>query len=116
YLPREDRERFGYRDEDLHARRATPQFRRLMRFEVDRAQRFLEDGLALVARLPGRLQVDIEMFARGGLRILERIRANQYDVWAERPVLTRADRIGLLAGGLFRWLGRAAGARMVSVR
>ena len=112
YLPRDDRQRFGYQEEDLHARRTTEAFRRLMQFEVDRAQRFLEDGLPLVEQLPGRLQMDIEMFARGGLRILERIRAIRYDVWAERPVLTRGDRIGLFVGGLLRWFVRVAGSRM----
>src|SRR5207248_906929 len=34
YLPEEDRRRFGYRDEDLAARRCTPAFVELLRFEV----------------------------------------------------------------------------------
>src|SRR5205809_5164952 len=42
YLPAADRARFGYTDADLEARRCTPQFRELMRFEVDRARGFYD--------------------------------------------------------------------------
>src|SRR3954471_23267131 len=44
YLPREDRERFGYPDDDLHALRFTPSFAALLAFEVDRARTLLEAG------------------------------------------------------------------------
>ena len=39
YLPEEDRRRFGYGDDDLAARRFTPAFAALMRFEVERHAR-----------------------------------------------------------------------------
>src|SRR5204863_7210693 len=67
YLPAEDRRRFAYSDCDLEARRFTPAFAELMRFEVERARRLLDDGLALVPRVPRDMQIDIELFARGGL-------------------------------------------------
>src|SRR4051812_46993367 len=67
YLPREDRERFGYRDADLHARRFTPEFASLLRFEVGRARSLLERGRALVGRMPRALAVDVDLFSRGGL-------------------------------------------------
>ncbi|MHC5537282.1 squalene synthase HpnC, partial [Singulisphaera rosea] len=44
YLPREDRERFGYPDADLHALRFTPAFASLLEFEVGRARTLLEAG------------------------------------------------------------------------
>ena len=96
YLPREDRERFGYEDDDLHNRRSNAPFRELMKFEVDRARRFLTDGLPLIDRFPRRMRFDIELFARGGLRVLDRIHEIDYRVWDERPRLTKADffRIG----------------------
>ena len=95
YLPKEDYERFGYRHDQLVARVTNDAFLQLMRFEVDRAREFLLRGLPLVAELPGRLQVDIELFARGGLKILDRIRGIEYRVWDVRPVVTRWDRAGL---------------------
>jgi squalene synthase HpnC len=96
YLPREDREQFGYSREDLFARAGTPAFVRLMEFEVQRARNFLLEGLPLAERLPFRMQIDIELFARGGLRILDRIAGMGYSVWRTRPVVTKRDFAGLL--------------------
>ena len=91
YLPKEDCRRFGYAWDDLQNRVTNPAFLELMRFEVDRAREFLEAGLPLIPNLPGRLQVDIELFARGGLKILERIERIGYRVWDTRPVVTKLD-------------------------
>jgi len=91
YLPAEDRKRFGYSRSDLESRTTNDAFLQLMQFEVDRAKEFLLAGLPLVERLPGRLQIDIELFVRGGLKILERIERNGYRVWDERPVVTKGD-------------------------
>ncbi|MBC8114328.1 MAG: squalene synthase HpnC [Candidatus Saccharimonas sp.] len=104
YLPREDYERLGYRREDFDARVTNPAFLELMRFEVARARTFLTNGLPLIEHLPGRLQVDIDLFARGGLRILERIEAIGYRVWETRPKVTKWDAIRLLGGSLWRRL------------
>lgn len=97
YLPKEDRDRFGYTDEDLRSRRMNQAFVELMQFQVQRARSLLIEGLPLARRLPGRLQIDIELFARGGLKILDRIVAMNYCVWGRRPVVTKRDQLGLLA-------------------
>src|SRR6185312_14197074 len=101
YLPREDRERFGYSDDDLRGRRFTPAFSALLKFEVDRARALLHDGTALVPRMPRALAVDVDLFSRGGLAILDRIEAQGYDVWRARPRLSKAAKLGLLARALF---------------
>lgn len=100
YLPREDCQSFGYSRDDLTQRVTNPAFLNLMRFQVERAREFLHKGLPLVPRLPGRLQVDIELFARGGLKILERIEGIGYRVWETRPVVTKLDAFKLLLGCL----------------
>jgi squalene synthase HpnC len=102
YLPREDYERFGYRREDFDTHTSNPGFLELMKFEVDRAREFLTNGLPLVKRLPGKLQIDIDLFARGGLRILERIERIHYRVWETRPKVTKWDAVGLLCGAILR--------------
>jgi squalene synthase HpnC len=106
YLPREDRERFGYSRADFDARVSNAAFFELMRFEVERAREFLQAGLPLVEALPGRLQVDVELFARGGLKILERIEAAGFRMWDLRPVVTKRDAAGLFAGCVGRALLR----------
>jgi squalene synthase HpnC len=106
YLPVEDRQQFGYSRDDLNARRTTPAFFDLMRFEVGRARTFLRSGLPLVERMPGRLRFDIDLFARGGLRILDRIEAIGYRVWDRRPKVTKFDVLRLVTGTLMRHLFR----------
>jgi len=103
YLPREDRERFGYSREDLAARAETAEFVRLMEFEVGRARDFLIAGLPLAEELPFRMRIEVELFARGGLRILDRIAGIGYCVWRTRPVVTKRD----FAGLFLRSFGRA---------
>jgi squalene synthase HpnC len=89
YLPREDRERFGYDDKALQERTTNAAFLELMEFEVERAQQYLHAGLPLVDDMPGRLQIDIDLFIRGGLQILREIERIGYRVWERRPVVTK---------------------------
>ena len=49
----------------------------------------------------------IDLFARGGLRILERIEGIGYRVWSRRPVITKWDVAGLTLGAVGRsWCRR----------
>jgi squalene synthase HpnC len=104
YLPREDRERFGYSDDDLDSRRFTPAFAELMRFEVDRTRDLFYRGMPLVERMPPLMQADIELFLQGGLAILRKIEQGDYNVWARRPTLAKWEKGTLLAGALWRRL------------
>ena len=105
YLPREDRERFGYSDADLARHVTTPEFVKLLEFEVARARTFLKSGLPLISVLPRKLRIDIELFARGGLCILDKIEAQGYRVWERRPKVTKWDAAWLLANCWWRSWG-----------
>lgn len=107
YLPEEHRKQFGVERNDLLAKKTTESFLKLMEFEVGQARRLLLDGLPLIPKLPGRLQVDIDLFARGGLRILDRIEAIGFRVLEQRPTVTKRDAGQLLIAALFRRLARA---------
>lgn len=102
YLPHEDRERFGYLHEDLHARRCTPAFRELMRFQVERARDFLHRGHPLVDHVPRPVQLDLELFVQGGLTILDAITQQDYDVWTHRPVVSKWDKLRLLGRAILK--------------
>ena len=104
YLPRQDYERFGYSRDDFRSQRINPPFLELMKFEVDRARQFLREGLPLIHQLPGQLQIDIDLFAHGGLRILDRIESIGYRVWETRPKVTKFDAVFLMAGAVWRKL------------
>jgi squalene synthase HpnC len=100
YLPEEDRRCYGYSDADLAARRFTPAFAELMRFEVERARELFFRGQPLIARMPADVRADIELFVRGGLAILRKVEQQGYNVWQARPVLTRWEKLGLVGGVL----------------
>ena len=100
YLPAEDRARFGYPDDDLEARRCTPAFRELMRFEVDRARGYFARGAALLPLLPREARVDVELFVRGGEAILRAIERANYDVWTRRPEVSKWAKGKLLLGAM----------------
>jgi squalene synthase HpnC len=120
YLPREDRDRFGYAEGDLRALRFTPAFAELMRFEVDRTRELFEQGLPLANRIPGPLSVDVALFSRGGMAILDRIEAFGYDVLSARPSLGKWAKIGLIGRALAgvaaaRLRGRQPGSKGIAV-
>ena len=95
YLPREDCEQFGYTREQIERNEFNESFQKLMAFEVQRARQYLLEGVPLIAQLPGRLQVDIDLFIRGGLKILDHIERQQFNVWKQRPQVSRFE-FGLL--------------------
>ena len=109
-MPLEDLRRFEYSRDDLLRRTTNDAFLELMRFEVSRARQWLspwqDASLPELAPFPLRIQVDIELFARGGERILDRIAAIEYRVWHKRPVVTKKDVAGLFLGCLGRALWR----------
>jgi phytoene/squalene synthetase len=64
-------------------------FRQTMTVEVDRAEQYLRGGEALVDLLPEELQLDVALFVAGGLSILQAIRDLDYNVWRQRPTVSK---------------------------
>ncbi len=108
YLPLHLFERHGYTVKELFAGSSTPAFRAVMVEAVDYAQRLFEEGLPLVERLDRRLGLDIDLFSRGGMKVLAKIRAQDYDVLKSRPAVTKSERVRLLLGSLMRMVVRRA--------
>jgi squalene synthase HpnC len=97
YLPLQDMLRFGVGEADIAARRVSPGFRDLMRFEVARAHEWFQRGLPLARKVDRELRVDIELFSRGGQEILNAIERRHYDVLTARPVVSRSRKLWLVA-------------------
>ena len=97
YLPQEDMERFGYTEEELAEGVCNQAFRDLMAWEVERAQGLFEQGLPLVETLEGTARLHVKLFSLGGMRVLDAIRAQDYDVLSKRPVVSGRRKAWLLA-------------------
>ena len=111
YLPQDSCRRHGYDEGMFREGVCNESFRQLMREEVERAERYLRQGVPLVERAEPSLRVDIDLFIRGGLAILNRIRRQDYDVWSQRPKLGKATQLGLLLASIRRQPLMAEGKR-----
>ena len=96
YLPLESLAKFGVSQDDIAQRRATPQFREMMKFEVARARDWFARGLPLAAKVDKHLAIDIELFSRGGLEILNAIERQNYDVLTHRPAISKPRKLWLV--------------------
>ncbi len=102
YIPGEDLDRFPGSREALATRRTTDGLRACLAFQVDRTRGLFARGLALAGLVEGRLRREVRLFAGGGMAILDRIEAGNYDVLAERPRLRRGDLARLVWKELWR--------------
>lgn len=103
YLPLEDLDHFGYTEGDLALHVFNPAFRQLMSFEVDRAMDLFREGATLVSTLDGVARLDVALFTRGGIAVLEAIEKQGYDVLKSRPSLSRAQKAGLFLSTWLSW-------------
>jgi squalene synthase HpnC len=108
YLPLDLLARHGVPVEDIYALRFTPAFAAAMKEAVDYAQTLFEEGLPLVGTLDRRLSLDIDLFSRGGLKVLDKIRAQGYNVLRARPAVSKTERVALLLGAAARAAFRRA--------
>src|SRR5579863_6894221 len=109
YMPLDVLERHGSSVEEIAARRFTPGFAAAMQEVVEQARELFLEGLPLAGKVDRRLAVDIELFSRGGMRVLDKIEAQNYDVLARRPAISKTERVWILLGTLARAaLARAA--------
>jgi squalene synthase HpnC len=97
YLPLEDLSRFQVSEDDLATKRNTPQFREMMRFEVQRAREWFDRGLPLIKRVSRDLAIDIELFSRGGQEIIKAVERQDYAVLGNRPIISKSRKLALVA-------------------
>ncbi len=104
YLPLEDMDRFGVREDDLHLPRATPELRALTAFEVGRAREWLDRGAPLARVVPRTVAIDLRMFTAGGRAVCDAIARQGYDTLAGRPAPGRIGRARIAASVLWALL------------
>lgn len=107
YIPQEDLRAFGCAEERIAEGVADDAFLAMMRFEVDRAAALFAEGAPLANRLRGRAKLAVALFGKGGMRVLDAIREQNYDTLAKRPVVTRPRKA---------WLALATALRIAARR
>lgn len=101
YLPQEDLVNFEYGEAELFNKNYNANFKKLMQFEVDRTQKLFYEGAQLCHHLKGRLKLEIKCVVLGGLKILKKVKALDYNTLKTRPTLNAWDKASLLTKALF---------------
>jgi len=96
YLPQDEMARFGISEDDIADKRTDAVWQALLKFQCDRARDLMLSGRPLGSILSGRIGLEMRMIISGGLRILTKLEAVQYDMFNRRPVLKPMDWVIML--------------------
>jgi phytoene/squalene synthetase len=67
-----------------------------MRDAVQVARELFVEGMPLAKTVNRRLGFDLQLFSRGGLRVLDKIEAQDYNVLVSRPAISKPERVRLM--------------------
>jgi len=96
YIPLDAAAHHGVGEDDIVSHRFSQNYVALMKDLIGRTRELFSEGLPLAQQVQGKLSVDLEMFSRGGLAVLEAIEAQGYDTLNRRPSISKAKQAGLL--------------------
>jgi squalene synthase HpnC len=104
YLPVEAMRRHGVTEEQVRGGQIDAQYRGMLRELCDRTELLFSEGKKLLPLLDKQYRKQIALFGKGGMAILDAIRAQGYDTLTKRPRLSKWGKMKLIA---FTLLGRA---------
>jgi squalene synthase HpnC/squalene synthase HpnD len=100
YIPMDVLQRHGLEAREIEARVFDQRYVALMRELIARTRELFSEGWPLAASVDPRLRVDIELFSRGGLAVLDAIESIGCNTLTQRPSIGRARRVLLLGRAL----------------
>jgi len=96
YIPLDVAAQHGVSEADIVSQRFNPKYVALMKDLIARTRVLFGEGLPLARQVEGKLSVDLEMFSRGGMAVLEAIEAQGYDTLNLRPSMSKVKQARLL--------------------
>jgi squalene synthase HpnC len=106
YIPLDAAAREGLTEGDIADRRFDLRYVGLMKHLIARTRTMFAEGMPLAQMVDDRLGVDLEMFSRGGLAVLDAIEAMGYDTLHERPSIGKVKQAALLGRAVVTHLTR----------
>src|SRR5882762_5083691 len=100
YIPLNRAEAHGLSEQDIAGRKFDARYVSLMKELIEYTRVLFEKGMPLAKQVEGKLSVDLEMFSRGGLAVLDSIEAMGYDTLHRRPDVSKVKQVGLLGRAL----------------
>jgi len=86
--------------DDVVARRFDERFVKVMKELIVRTRALFSQGAPLARQVSTEIRIDIELFTKGGLAVLDGIETVGYDTLHHRPAIGRATQIRLLGGAI----------------
>jgi len=100
YIPLDAAAAHGLTEADIVERRFDDRYINLMKDLIARTRALFAEGMPLAKMVDTRLSVDLEMFSRGGLAVLDAIEASGYNTLHHRPSIGKAKQARLLGRAL----------------
>jgi squalene synthase HpnC len=117
YIPLDRAAAHGLSEADLVGRKFDRRYVALMEELIEYTRELFRKGMPLAKRVEGKLSVDLEMFSRGGLAVLDAIEGMGYDTLHRRPEVSKVKQVGLLGRALIgHVLGGPKGKRNAGVK
>ena len=104
YIPLDEAARHGVSEGDILQRRFSENYVSLMKSLIASTRELFDQGFPLAHSVEGKLRIDLEMFSRGGMAVLDAIEAQGYDTLNHRPSIGKAKQVGLLGRSIFSQL------------
>src|SRR5215470_3274611 len=104
YIPLDLAAQHGVNENEIVNRQFSDRYVSLMKDLVARTRALFDEGYPLARMVDGRLSVDLEMFSRGGLAVLDAIEAQGYDTLNRRPAISKAKQARLLGSVLLGYV------------
>jgi squalene synthase HpnC len=100
YIPLDRAAAHGLSEQEIVAREFDERYVALMKELIARTRELFEEGRPLAKMVEGKLSVDLEMFSRGGIAVLDAIERQGYDTLHERPSVSKGKQARMLGRAL----------------
>jgi squalene synthase HpnC len=100
YIPLDVADGHRLSEMDIVERRFDERYVQLMKDLIARTRSLFSEGMPLASMVDARLRVDLQMFTRGGLAVLDAIEAMGHDTLHHRPAISKGKQVRLLGRAL----------------
>ena len=100
YIPLQAAAAHGVSEEEIVTRQFSGKYASLMQELIAYTRTLFAKGFPLAQQVDGKLSVDLEMFSRGGLAVLDAIERQGFDTLNRRPTIGKGQQARLLGWAL----------------
>ncbi|MBM32093.1 MAG: squalene synthase HpnC [Chloroflexi bacterium] len=107
YIPEEDMKYHKVKKTDFQKSIISPEIRNLIKFEIERTEKFFQEGLNIFLQLKRKDQFPISLFLKGGNKIVKEIKKKEFDTITKKIKISKISKYKILFTSLLDlYLGR----------